>query len=62
MTTILGSVWWLIVTLALLVTFHEYGHYVVARRCGVKVLRFSIGFGRALWSSARRKTSSYHCC
>jgi regulator of sigma E protease len=32
-----------------LVTFHEFGHYWVARRCGVKVLRFSVGFGSPLW-------------
>lgn len=36
-------------TLAVLVTIHEYGHFWVARRCGVKVLRFSIGFGKALY-------------
>jgi len=35
-------------TLGLLVTIHEYGHFWVARRCGVKVLRFSIGFGKTL--------------
>ncbi len=45
----LGSVWWLLVTLGLLVTFHEYGHYLVGRLCGVKVLRFSIGFGKPFW-------------
>lgn len=45
----LSSVWWLIVALGILVTFHEYGHYWVARRCGVKVLRFSVGFGKPLW-------------
>ncbi|MFT5484957.1 MAG: regulator of sigma E protease [Halieaceae bacterium] len=39
-----------IFTLALLVTVHEYGHFWVARRCGVKVLRFSIGFGKPLYS------------
>ena len=39
-----------IVTLGILVTVHEFGHYWVARRLGVKVLRFSVGFGRALWS------------
>lgn len=39
-----------IVALGLLITIHEFGHYWVARRCGVKVLRFSIGFGPALWS------------
>jgi len=38
-----------IVALALLIAIHEYGHYRVARACGVKVLRFSIGFGRTLW-------------
>ncbi len=35
-------------TLAILVAVHEYGHFWVARRCGVKVLRFSIGFGPSL--------------
>jgi regulator of sigma E protease len=39
-----------IATLAILVTVHEYGHFWVARRCGVKVLRFSIGFGKPLYS------------
>lgn len=38
----------LIVTLGILVTVHEFGHFWVARRCGVKVLRFSIGFGKAV--------------
>jgi regulator of sigma E protease len=42
------SVFALFVTLGILVTIHEYGHFWVARRCGVKVLRFSIGFGRPL--------------
>ena len=37
-----------VVTIALLVTIHEFGHYQVARWCGVKVLRFSIGFGKPL--------------
>ena len=35
--------------LALLITVHEYGHYRMAVACGVKVLRFSIGFGKTLW-------------
>ena len=38
----------LIVTLGILVTIHEYGHFWVARRCGVRVLRFSVGFGKPL--------------
>jgi regulator of sigma E protease len=40
----------LIITLGILIAFHEYGHFWVARRMGVKVLRFSIGFGKPLWS------------
>src|ERR1035438_8445572 len=36
--------------IALLVLFHELGHYWVARRCGVKVLRFSLGFGKVIYS------------
>ena len=38
-----------IVTIGVLVTIHEFGHFQVARWCGVKVLRFSIGFGKPLW-------------
>ncbi|WP_019530517.1 RIP metalloprotease RseP [Dasania marina] len=36
-------------TLAILVSIHEYGHFWVARRCGIKVLRFSVGFGKPLY-------------
>jgi len=50
MIEVLGSIWWLLVALGLLITFHEFGHFWVARRLGVRVLRFSIGFGRPLWS------------
>jgi regulator of sigma E protease len=39
-----------LVVLSVLVVIHELGHYWVARRCGVKVLRFSVGFGRVVWS------------
>jgi regulator of sigma E protease len=59
MSEFLGSAWWLLVTLGILVTFHEFGHFWVARRCGVKVLRFSIGFGRALWSRRARDGVEY---
>ena len=38
-----------LLTLAVLIVVHEYGHYRVAVACGVKVLRFSIGFGRVVW-------------
>ena len=39
-----------VVALGLLIVVHELGHYAVARACGVKVLRFSVGFGRPLWA------------
>jgi regulator of sigma E protease len=44
-----------IVTIGLLVTIHEYGHYQVARWCGIRVLRFSIGFGKPLWKTTLGK-------
>jgi len=48
MSTFFGSVWWMLVSIGILVTFHEFGHFWVARRCGVHVLRFSVGFGKPL--------------
>ncbi|MDF7667274.1 RIP metalloprotease RseP [Orbaceae bacterium ESL0727] len=39
-----------IITISILVTVHEFGHFLVARLCGVKVECFSIGFGKKLWS------------
>ena len=42
-----------LVTLGVLIVIHEWGHYRVARACGVKVLRFSVGFGRVLWRRQR---------
>ncbi len=59
MTEFFGSVWWLIVSLGILVTFHEYGHYWVARRCGVRVLRFSVGFGKPLWTRIGKDGTEY---
>ena len=59
MNPFFGSVFWLLVTLGVLVTFHEFGHYWVARRCGVKVLRFSVGFGKALWKRIGRDGVEY---
>ena len=46
-------------TLAVLVAVHEYGHFWVARRCGVKVLRFSIGFGKSLYNWRDSKGTEY---
>ena len=48
-----------IVTLGILVTIHEWGHYYVARRCGVKVLRFSVGFGSPLFSRVGKDGTEY---
>ena len=47
-----------IVALGVLIVVHEYGHYIIARLCGVKVLRFSVGFGRSLatWRLGADKT------
>lgn len=59
MSNFLGSIWWLAVTLGLLVTFHEFGHYWVARRFGVTVLRFSIGFGKPLWTRIGKDGTEY---
>ena len=59
MSEFFGSVWWLLVALGVLVTFHEYGHFWVARRCGVKVLRFSVGFGKPLWSRRGKDGTEY---
>ncbi len=46
---LLRTLLFFVLALGLLVTAHEFGHYWVARRLGVKILRFSIGFGRPLW-------------
>ena len=39
-----------IIAISILVAIHEYGHYIVAKKLGVKILRFSIGFGKPLWT------------
>ncbi len=44
--TILSYVLAFLFAIGVLVAVHEYGHFWVARRCGIKVLRFSIGFGK----------------
>lgn len=50
----LQSVFGFVVAIGVLVTFHEFGHYWVAKRMGVQVLRFSVGFGRPLWQRRGR--------
>jgi regulator of sigma E protease len=46
----LHTLFYFIVAIGVLVAFHEFGHFWVARKVGVKVLRFSIGFGKVFWS------------
>ncbi len=59
----MGGVLWnigaFIVALGLLVAVHEFGHFWVARRCGVKVERFSIGFGKAIWRRLGKDGTEY---
>lgn len=59
----MGGVLWnigaFIVALGLLVAVHEFGHFWVARRCGVKVERFSIGFGKAIWRRMGKDGTEY---
>ena len=51
-----------LVTLGILVTIHEFGHYWVARRCGVHVLRFAVGFGRPLLARTARNGTEFTLC
>lgn len=48
-----------VILLGVIITVHEWGHYAVARLCGVHVIRFSIGFGKALWSRTGRNGTEY---
>ncbi len=54
--SVLHNIFFFVVAIGVLVTFHEFGHYWVARKAGVKVLRFSVGFGKPLFTW-RRKTA-----
>jgi regulator of sigma E protease len=49
----------IIVALGILVGIHEWGHFIVARMCGVKVLKFSIGFGQSLYSRVDKKGTEF---
>lgn len=48
-----------LIALIILIAVHEWGHFWVARRCGVKVLRFSLGFGKVLWSRQGQDGTEY---
>ncbi|MCA1766884.1 MAG: sigma E protease regulator RseP [Idiomarina sp.] len=58
----IDAIWYFfsfVVTRGILVAFHEFGHFWVARRCGVKVLTFSVGFGRAIWKRQAKDGTVY---
>ncbi len=50
--------WSFILIISVIVFIHEFGHYIVARWCGVKVEIFSIGFGREIWSFTAKKSGT----
>ncbi|MFK4751100.1 RIP metalloprotease RseP [Oceanobacter antarcticus] len=53
------TILWFIVAISVLVVVHEYGHFWAARRCGVQVLRFSVGFGNPLFSVRDKYGTEY---
>jgi regulator of sigma E protease len=57
----LTSVLAFVVAISILVTIHEYGHYIVGRWTGMKVLRFSVGFGKPIWTWVRGKDRTEFC-
>lgn len=61
MDSILGSALAFIIAISVLVAIHEYGHYLVARLAGIKVLRYSIGFGKPLWTRRAGKDRTEYC-
>ena len=50
-----------IVAISILVAVHEFGHYIVGRLCGMKVLRFSIGFGKPVWTRIAGQDRTEYC-
>jgi len=56
---LIQKAFWFMVAIGILVPVHEWGHYSVARACGVKVLRFSIGFGSVLWRRVARNGTEF---
>ena len=60
---LLNSIIGFVIAIGILVTFHEYGHFIVARLCNVKVLKFSVGFGRPIYSYVSKVTKTeYSLC
>jgi regulator of sigma E protease len=61
MSTVLINLLSFMVAISVLVAIHEFGHYLVGRLCGMKVLRFSIGFGKPLWTWIAGKDRTEYC-
>ena len=59
MTDFISPLFWYILTIGILVTIHEWGHFIVARWCGVHVDRFSVGFGRPLYKRIGKNGTEY---
>jgi regulator of sigma E protease len=55
---LLHTLFYFLVAISVLVSIHEFGHFWVARKAGVKVLRFSIGFGKILWAYQKNPDST----
>ena len=54
----LNNLLFFLIAVAVLVSFHEFGHFIVARWMGVRVLRFSVGFGRTVWAWQKNEHST----
>ena len=61
MTGALTNLLAFIVAISVLVAVHEFGHYIVGRWCGMKVLRFSIGFGKPVWTKIAGQDRTEYC-
>ena len=61
MVDFLTSLLAFIVAISVLVAIHEYGHYIVGRWAGMKVLRFSVGFGKPIWTWTRGEDQTEYC-
>ena len=61
MTSFLTNLLAFIALISILVAVHEYGHYIVGRGLGMKVLRFSIGFGKPIWTRIGGKDRTEYC-
>lgn len=60
MDSLFHTVFYFIIAIGVLVAIHEFGHFWVARRVGVKVLRFSIGFGKVIWSYQKQPENTQY--